>query len=188
MNQNANNRKSLLKRFAPLGIFLILAGLFLYMLTLMNTGEYNPRDVPTEFIGKPAPEFNLPDLLDQTRMVSTSEFRGKPWLLNVWATWCPECWREHEYLIALAERRGIVIVGLNWRDETEKARQMLANLGNPFARIAVDKESDTVIDWGVYAAPETFLIDAEGIIRVKHKGALNETVWQKKFARHFDAG
>lgn len=176
------------KKLTPLVLFLVLAGLLLYMLTQMNTGEYNPRDVPTEFIGKPAPEFTLLDLLDPARTVSSSEFIGKPWLLNVWATWCPECWREHEYLVALAKQRGIVIVGLNWRDETDKARQMLAKLGNPFARVAIDKESDSVMDWGVYAAPETFLIDADGIIRAKHKGALNETVWQKKFARHFDTG
>lgn len=178
----------MVKKLTPLALFLALAVLLLYMLTQMNTGEYNPRDVPTEFIGKPAPEFVLPDLLDQTRTVSSSEFTGKPWLLNVWATWCPECWREHEYLVALAKQRGVVIVGLNWRDETEQARQMLAKLGNPFMRVAVDKESDAVMDWGVYAAPETFLIDAEGVIRAKHKGALNESVWQKKFAQHINSG
>jgi cytochrome c biogenesis protein CcmG/thiol:disulfide interchange protein DsbE len=178
----------MVKKIAPLALFIALAGLFLYMLTQMNRGEYNPRDVPSEFIGKPAPEFALPDLLEPNQMVSSSDFRGKPWLLNVWATWCPECWREHGYLNSLAKQRGIVIVGLNWRDELDKARQMLTELGNPFARVVVDKESDAVMDWGVYAAPETFLIDAEGVIRAKHKGAMNETVWQKKFAPHFETG
>jgi len=111
--------------------------------------------------------------------------KGKTWLLNVWATWCRECWREHEYLVTLAEQRNITIIGLNWRDERADAKKMLAQLGNPFSQIAFDPNSEAVIDWGVYGAPETFLIDKQGVVRVKHKGALNETVWQDKFARYF---
>ena len=182
----SENKAAKLRRFMPILIFLVLAALLLYMLTLMNKGEYNPRDIPTEFIGKMAPEFTLPNLLNPEETVSPSNMRGKVWLLNVWATWCRECWREHKYLVALAEQRNIKIIGLNWRDERSAAKSMLDQLGNPFFQVAYDPNSEAVIDWGVYGAPETFLIDSEGIIREKHKGALNEQVWQARFAKYFE--
>lgn len=173
-----------LKAILPLGLFLLLAVLFFFMLAKINQGEYNPRDIPTEFIGRTAPDFSLPDLLKPEQSVTPTGFRGKPWLLNVWGTWCPECWREHEYLGELA-LRGIPIVGLNWRDDPEEAKKMLARLGNPFVAIGFDPSSDVAIDWGVYGAPETFLIDAEGVIRVKHKGAMTPQIWQDKFQAYF---
>lgn len=184
----SEKKPSMLRRFTPFIIFLIMASLLLYMMTLMNQGDYNPRDIPTEFIGKSAPEFALPDLINPDETVSSSALKGRTWLLNVWATWCRECWREHEYLVALAKQRNIFIVGLNWRDERTDAMQMIDRLGNPFSQIAFDPNSEAVIDWGVYGAPETFLIDKEGIVRVKHKGALNEAVWQDKFAQYFEGG
>ena len=172
----------------PLALFLALAGLFWYVLGLMNEGEYNPREVPTQFIGRPAPSFSLPDLLDPTTKVSPQDMAGKPWLLNVWGTWCPECWKEHDYLLHLARRKNIPIVGINWRDEAAEAKAMLTRLGNPFTKIGFDPNSNAVIEWGVYGAPETFLIDAEGIVRVKHTGAMSAEVWREKFATYFEAG
>ncbi len=175
------------KAIIPLLLFVALSGLFLYVLVQMNKGEYNPRDIPTEFIGRAAPEFTLPSLFDPNQQVSSSAFEGNPWLLNVWGTWCPECWREHEYLLTLRQR-GIPIVGIDWRDDREEAKAMLARLGNPFVAVGFDPDSELAIDYGVYGAPETFLIDADGIIRAKHAGAMNETVWREKFASHFDKG
>lgn len=173
------------KAVIPLAIFLGMAGLFLLMLDRMNEGEYNPRDIPTEFIGRSAPEFALPDLFDADRTVRPSDYKGKTWLLNVWGTWCPECWREHEYLLHL-QQRGVPIVGINWRDEAEEAKSMLARLGNPFQQVAFDPDSQAVIEYGVYGAPETFLIDASGTICQKHAGAMTEAVWQKKFVPHLN--
>jgi cytochrome c biogenesis protein CcmG/thiol:disulfide interchange protein DsbE len=112
---------------------------------------------------------------------------GKVWLLNVWGTWCPECWKEHEYLIHLAKRKQVPIIGINWRDDAAEAKAMLKRLGNPFQQIAFDPTSDAVIDWGVYGAPETFLIDADGIVREKHTGAVNSRVWEEKFKSYFVA-
>ncbi|MEN8174202.1 MAG: DsbE family thiol:disulfide interchange protein [Pseudomonadota bacterium] len=169
----------------PLGLFLVLVGLFYFTLMQIDEGEYNPRDIPTEFIGRTAPEFSLPDLLEPTTQVSPSIFKGKAWLLNVWGTWCPECWREHEYLVQLATREGVTIVGLNWRDDAAEAKAMLGRLGNPFTAIPFDPDSNAAIDWGVYGAPETFLIDAEGVIREKHKGAIDPQVWSEKFRPYF---
>ena len=169
----------------PLAAFLALAGLFLFVLNQMNQGEYNPRDVPTQFIGREAPSFSLPDLFDPAQMVSTEAMRGRVWVLNIWGTWCPECWKEHDYLMHLAEREQVPIIGINWRDDANEAKGMLARLGNPFERVGFDPQSDAVIDWGVYGAPETFLIDADGIVRVKHAGAMTPGVWREKFADHF---
>lgn len=173
------------KALLPLVIFVALAGLFWLMLDRMNQGEYNPRDVPTQFIGRAAPGFNLPELFNPQQMVSPDLYKGKVWLLNVWGTWCPECWREHDYLLTL-KSNGIPIVGINWRDELNEARAMLVQKGNPFELVGYDPDSDAVIDWGVYGAPETFLIDAEGIVRVKHKGAMTSQAWREKFATWFD--
>lgn len=172
----------------PLGIFLAMAGLFWFVLIQMGQGEYNPQEVPTQFIGREAPAFSLPDLLDPTQTVNSESMRGRPWLMNVWATWCPECWKEHDYLLHLAQREGVPIVGINWRDDPDEARAMLTRLGNPFLQIGFDPNSDAVIDWGVYGAPETFLIDADGIVRAKHAGQLTPAVWNEKFRAHFAAG
>jgi cytochrome c biogenesis protein CcmG/thiol:disulfide interchange protein DsbE len=171
---------------APLIGFLVLAGLFWFVLDKMNEGEYDPRDVPTQFIGRTAPAFTLPDLFDPDGVVRSSDMAGRPWLLNVWGTWCPECWKEHEYLVHLARREGVPIIGLNWRDDAAEAKAMLARLGNPFLKVGFDPHSEAVIDWGVYGAPETFLIDAEGIVREKHKGAMRPEIWESKFKSYFD--
>lgn len=172
----------------PLALFLALAGMFWYVLGKMNEGEYNPRNVPTQFIGRTAPAFSLPELYDPSRTVSPTDMAGKTWLLNVWGTWCPECWKEHDYLMHLAKREGVPIVGINWRDEANEAKGMLERLGNPFMMVGFDPNSDAVIEWGVYGAPETFLIDAEGVVRVKHTGAMTPTVWREKFASYFAGG
>ena len=172
----------------PLAIFLALAGLFWYVLGKMNEGEYNPRDVPTQFIGRPAPPSSLPDLFDPTRQVTSAEMAGRVWLLNVWGTWCPECWKEHEYLLHLAKNENVPIIGIDWRDDANEAKAMLARLGNPFHRLGFDAHSNAAIDWGVYGAPETFLIDAEGVVREKHTGALTPQVWNSKFKPYFANG
>lgn len=170
----------------PLVGFVVLVGLFWFTLERMNEGEYNPRDVPTEFIGRAAPAIDVPDLYDATKIVRSSDYKGQPWLFNVWGTWCPECWREHEYLLELAKHHGVAIVGLNWRDDAAEAKAMLARLGNPFAQIGFDPDSSVAIDWGVYGAPETFLVDADGVIREKHTGAMTPAVWEEKFRRYFE--
>jgi cytochrome c biogenesis protein CcmG, thiol:disulfide interchange protein DsbE len=169
----------------PLG-FLLLMVLFWLMLDRIGGGEYNPRDIPTEFIGKAAPSINVPDLFDPSRMVQTADMKGQVWLFNVWGTWCPECWREHEYLLELSKM--VPIIGLNWRDQADESKAMLARLGNPFKQIGFDPQSNVAMDWGVYGAPETFLVDAEGVIRAKHAGAMTPQVWEQKFRVYFEKG
>ncbi len=158
----------------PLGIFLVIM-VFLYL----GLGR-NPREVPSVLINKPAAPFTLPDLFDPDKTVDSASMQGQVWLLNVWGTWCPECWREHEFLVYLAKQEGVPIVGIDWRDDAEEARKMIAENGNPFIALGSDPESRVIMNYGVYGAPETFLIDSQGIIRWKHAGAITPELWSNE--------
>ncbi|MCB1868887.1 MAG: DsbE family thiol:disulfide interchange protein [Gammaproteobacteria bacterium] len=162
--------------------FLIPLGLFLALVVLLGVGlTLDPRDVPSVLIDKKASEFSLPDLFDPSKRVDSASMKGRVWLLNVWGTWCPECWREHEFLIYLAEQEKVPIVGIDWRDNDAEAKEFLREKGNPFIAVGVDPESNAIMDLGVYGAPETFLIDKQGVIRKKHKGAMTLQVWREEF-------
>ncbi len=150
----------------PLIAFAVLVVLLAVGLTL------NPRLVPSPLIGKPAPEFELPLLLEDGSF-SNKDLIGHVTLLNVWASWCFACRQEHETVKRLS-RNGVRIIGLNYKDEPGDAKQWLAKLGNPYQRVATDYDGRVGIDWGVYGAPETFLIDQQGIIRHKVIGPLSD--------------
>jgi cytochrome c biogenesis protein CcmG/thiol:disulfide interchange protein DsbE len=137
--------------------------------------------IPSVLVGRPAPEFTLPSLTDPSTMVSSATLRGKPYVLNVWGTWCVECRVEHQSLLEIQKLGQVPIIGLNWRDDDAQALAWIAQLGNPYAQIAVDKEGHAAIDLGVYGAPETFLVDAKGIIVHKHFGPLSLAIWQRDF-------
>ena len=154
------------RRFMPLIAFAVLVVLLAIGLTL------NPRLVPSPLIGKPAPVFELPLLLKDGSF-SNKDLIGHVTLVNVWASWCFACRQEHETVKRLS-RNGVRIIGLNYKDEPDDAKQWLAKLGNPYQRIAVDYDGRIGIDWGVYGAPETFLIDQQGIIRHKVIGPLSD--------------
>lgn len=157
---------SLLKRFMPLIIFGAMVVLLAIGLTL------NPRLVPSPLIDKPAPVFELP-LLFKEGSFSNEDLLGQVTLVNVWASWCFACRQEHEVVKNLA-RSGVRVVGLNYKDESADAKNWLARLGNPYQVVAVDYDGRIAIDWGVYGAPETFLIDKQGIIRHKVIGPLSD--------------
>jgi len=157
----------------PLVLFLALAALLYKGLAL------NPREVPSPLIGKPAPEFTLPELKDNSRQLSHRDFQGKVSLLNVWATWCVSCRAEHPLLMQLA-RQGVTIYGLDYKDSREDAQRWLQRFGNPYVANAFDADGRVGIDWGVYGTPETFVIDKHGIIRHKHIGPLTEEAIQSE--------
>ena len=164
------NQPSVLRRFMPLIMFAVLVGFLAIGLTL------NPREVPSPLIGKPAPEFNLP-LLIRDGSFSNKDLIGHVTLVNVWASWCFACRQEHEAVKFLSSK-GIRVVGLNYKDESDDAKKWLSRLGNPYQSIFVDYDGRVAIDWGVYGAPETFLVDQQGIIRHKVIGPLSD---QNKF-------
>jgi cytochrome c biogenesis protein CcmG/thiol:disulfide interchange protein DsbE len=159
-------QSTVLRRFMPLIIFAALVVVMAIGLTL------NPRLVPSPLIGKPAPAFELPLLLGEGGF-SDKDFIGHVTLLNVWASWCFACRQEHEVVKQLS-RNGVRVIGLNYKDESADAKKWLARLGNPYQKIAVDLDGRIAIDWGVYGAPETFLIDKKGIIRHKVIGPLSD--------------
>ena len=132
--------------------------------------------MPSPLVGKPIPTFTLTRLDNPAVTISDADFRGKVTLLNVWATWCVSCRREHETLVELAKTGQVEIYGLNYKDNREDANRYLAQLGNPYVANAFDNDGRVGIDWGVYGAPETFVIDREGIIRHKHIGPLTTDI------------
>ena len=159
----------------PLAIFLLIA-VFLYKGLFLN-----PSDIGSTMIGKPLPEFSLASLETPERKVSTADLQELPALLNVWATWCPTCKAEHAMLNKLAAQ-GVVVYGVNYKDDGDAARQWLAQLGNPYRFSVEDPEGSLGINLGVYGAPETFVIDRHGIVRDKFVGAIDERIWRERLA------
>ncbi|NKB77585.1 MAG: DsbE family thiol:disulfide interchange protein [Gammaproteobacteria bacterium] len=154
-----------MNRFSlPLGIFVTMVALLAVGLTL------NPREIPSPFIGKPAPEFLLPALDENASQISNETFKGKVWVLNVWASWCVACRQEHPLLMDVANRKLVTIVGLNYKDKRSDALEWLQRHGDPYRHIPFDEAGNVAIDYGVYGVPETFVIDKAGIVRLKHIG------------------
>lgn len=160
--------------------FLIPLFVFLGLVVLLGIGlTLDPREVPSPFIGKPAPVFSLPQVAEPGKTLGNADFKGQVSLFNVWASWCVSCRQEHPVLNALAKRGIVPIYGLNYKDEREAALGWLDRLGNPYTASAFDAEGKTGIDWGVYGVPETFIIDKRGIIRYKHTGPVTEDALEK---------
>jgi cytochrome c biogenesis protein CcmG/thiol:disulfide interchange protein DsbE len=136
--------------------------------------------VKSALIGKPVPEFRLPDLMNPGATVDGAAFKGRWMLVNVWATWCAECERENPVLLGIRQQDKVVVVGLNYQDKDDAAREWLAKRGNPFNAIGVDKEGRAAIDFGVYGAPESFLVNPQGIVVHKVVGAVSAEEWNKK--------
>lgn len=160
----------------PLLVLLGLGALFASRL-----GE-DPGLIPSPLIDQPLPSFTLQTLDAPPQTVSSDDLRGKPFLLNVWGSWCAFCADEHGFLMQLARNRVIDIYGFNWKDERDAATQWLADLGNPYVLSVVDQQGSAAIDLGVYGAPETFLVDANGIVVHKFVGPLDAASWQQEFA------
>lgn len=163
--------------------FLLPAGIFAALVALLFIGiQRAPTKsvIASPLIDQPAPQFVLP-VLGSNETFSNDSMRGRWYLLNVWGTWCAECRREHDMLLEIASRGEVPIVGLNWKDDPAAAKQWLEQLGNPYSVIPADREGRVAIDWGVYGAPETFLIDDRGIVRYKHVGALHPLAWESEF-------
>ena len=169
--------------------FLLPFAAFVALVVLFAFGLNPSRDIhalPSPLIGKPAPAFSLTDVMDSVRPVSNTAYKGQVYLLNVWGTWCIACREEHEALLAISQQRVLPIIGIDWSidhttNERDKAQKWLAKLGNPYTSVAFDLEGRTVIDLGVTAAPETFLVDGRGRILYKLANPMTPEVWQREF-------
>lgn len=162
-----------LKFALPLIVFVAI-GIFLY-----RGLDRDPRELPSPLIGKAAPSFTLPVLASPQTTWSPESMRGKVWLLNVWGSWCTACHVEHPVLLDLAKSKQVPIVGLAWKDMLDNSRAWLDRLGDPYLMTVSDFSGKVAIDYGVYGAPETFLIDQAGVIRYKHVGPITRELLDK---------
>ena len=161
--------------------------LFIGLVAFLLIGLHrDPNEVPSPLINKPAPNFQLPQLHDPAKTISAQDMRGKVWLLNFWGTWCIACREEHPRLVEYAKSKALPIYGVDYKyandatDERSAAVQLLGELGNPYTMTVFDAEGRTSIDYGVYGAPESFLIDKDGVIRFKQIGPITDEVWNKQ--------
>ena len=161
--------------------FLLPLGAFAVLMVFLAVGlRLDPREVPSPFIGKPAPQFAATRLEDPAALLSPAHMDGKVWLLNVWASWCASCRVEHPVLMSFARSGSVPVVGLNYKDKREEGMAWLREHGNPYLTSAFDHDGRIGIDYGVYGVPETFVIDRRGIVRLKHVGPLTEKVLAEK--------
>lgn len=165
----------------PLIAFAILIPIF-----VIGLGK-DPSQLPSPLLQKPAPQFELPSVTDPTRTVGSASYANDLAIVNVWATWCVGCRQEHGFLMQLAESGAIPIYGLNWRDNRAEAQRFLQQLGNPYLDSAYDEDGRVGIDWGVYGAPETFLIGADGTVLYKQLGPLSWGLWEQNFVPRIEA-
>ena len=164
----------MLRYILPFILFVVI-GVFLY-----KGLSLDPRDLGSTLIDKPAPSFSLPLMDDMTQTVSEKDFLGKVSIFNIWASWCGTCRYEHPLLMQL-QQQGYIIYGLVYKDKLADAKQVLARTGNPYEANAFDEKGTVAIDWGVTGTPETFVIDKQGIVRMKHVGQITVDIWRNKF-------
>jgi len=161
----------------PLGVFALLA----VVLAIGIAHSPDKGTIISPLLGKPAPEFSLPSLTEPGKTVKSTDLRGRWYVFNVWGTWCFACRDEHNMLLKLSHEGVVPIIGMDWKDSESDALAYLQQLGNPYDVIAVDKDGREAIDWGVYGAPETFLVNDKGIVVYKYVGAITQEAWEKQF-------
>ena len=161
--------------------YLLPLGIFLVLVVFLGIGlGLNPREIPSPLIDKPAPAFDLVQLHEPGKSLTTQDMQGKVWLLNVWASWCVSCREEHPVLVELAKTKVVPIVGLNYKDQRPEALRWLQQFGDPYVMSIVDGNGRVGINYGVYGVPETFVIDKTGVIRYKQIGPVTPKALQEK--------
>lgn len=160
--------------FIPLGVFLVLVGFLAVGFKLDD-----PHRLPSAMIDQPIAEFSLSDLKEPDKKITNADLKGQVSLVNVWATWCPNCLVEHPELMRISKEEDVRIVGVNYNDEREKALAWLKRHNNPYAFNIMDNQGKLGIDLGVYGAPETYVVDANGVVRYRHVGVVSRKVWEE---------
>jgi cytochrome c biogenesis protein CcmG, thiol:disulfide interchange protein DsbE len=167
--------------FIPAGGFVALGGFLAFALMRIGSGKLDVHEIKSPLIGRAAPAFILPSVTDPAKQLDSHSLAGQAYLVNVWGTWCGSCRDEHDALLAIARSGRVPLIGIDWRDERALAVGYLAQLGNPYREVVSDSDGRVAIDWGVYGAPETFLVSPAGIVLEKHVGPLTEEAWRTKF-------
>ncbi len=169
------NNNNWLKPFISLSIFVLFVVVFYFLIGQDKT------ELPSQLIDRPAPNFSVRNLLNKERVHSQEDFKGKITLLNVWASWCPSCYTEHPFWQEYAKNPDVQLVGLNYRDKEQKALRFLHEQGNFYQWNLFDENGRLGIEFGVYGAPETFIIDHKGMVRYRHVGVVSPQVYQNLF-------
>jgi len=163
--------------------FLIPLGAFVLLAVILAIGVKHSPDngvIKSPLINKPVPDFNLPHLQDPNRTLGPKDLKGQWYLINVWGVWCGTCHEEHPWLLDYQKQNVVPIIGIDWNDQDDVALQYLNQEGNPFSSVVVDHDGRTAINLGVYAAPESFLVNPDGLIVYKCTGALTREIWQRE--------
>jgi len=159
----------------PSLFFLLILLTFFYLLTI----ERNPSEIPSNLLGKNVPKFETKSLFKKEKFLSYKEFGNEITLVNFFATWCKPCRDEHVFIKRFSDEKKIKVIGINYKDDPEKATKWLKNLGNPYSDVPLDKKGTIAIDWGVYGIPETFIVNAKGIIKYRHVGPITKKIYKK---------
>ena len=159
----------------PSIFFFIILSIFFYLLIT----ERNPSEIPSNLLNKNVPFFEAESLFKNEKFISSQELKNEIILVNFFATWCKPCRDEHVYIERFSNEKGIKVIGINYKDNSDTATLWLKELGNPYAAVAVDKNGRIAIDWGVYGIPETFIVNSEGIIKYRHVGPVTKKIYKK---------
>ena len=159
----------------PSVVFFLILSIFFYLLII----DRNPSEIPSNLLNKNIPIFEAESLFKDKKFISSNEFKDEIILVNFFATWCKPCRDEHVYIMRFANEREIKVIGINYKDNTEKTIKWLKDLGNPYKNILIDKNGKIAIDWGVYGIPETFVINSNGIIKYRHVGPITNKIYKK---------
>ena len=159
----------------PSIFFLLILLIFFYLLII----DRNPSELPSNLLDKNFPKFTTESLLNEEKFISSKELENEIILVNFFATWCKPCREEHVFIKRFSNEKEIKVIGINYKDNSKKAKQWLKELGNPYANVAVDKNGRIAIDWGVYGIPETFIVNSKGIIKYRHVGPITKEIYKK---------
>jgi cytochrome c biogenesis protein CcmG/thiol:disulfide interchange protein DsbE len=173
-----------LRFLIPAALVAVLCGFFWYALwdDPNDPNRYDPQLIESPIVGHPAPGFSAPSLADPAQRIALKQFLGKPFILNFWGTWCVACRDEHPELLAIQQEAAIPIVGIDWKEENhQNAKEWLSQLGNPYYVVGTDDDGRIAIDWGVYGAPETYLVGADGRVLRKKTGPMSVKIWRDEF-------
>jgi cytochrome c biogenesis protein CcmG/thiol:disulfide interchange protein DsbE len=160
--------------FIPLLVFVVVSVILFKGLNKTTNNVISP------LLNKPAPIFNLPQLMDPQKIYTEKDLLGEITIVNFWATWCPPCWKEHPVLVKIANDYKIRMLGINYKDTPENAKKWLSESANPYYVVLTDEQGKTAIEWGIIAVPETFVVDKQGIVRYKHTGPITLTKWENE--------
>ena len=159
----------------PSIFFLLILSTFFYLLII----ERNPFELPSNLLNKNVPNFETESLLKNENFVSSKEFGNEVILVNFFATWCLPCRNEHVYVKRFSNEKGIRVIGINYKDNSDNAIEWLKNLGNPYSDVPLDDNGRIAIDWGVYGIPETFIVNSKGIIKYRHVGPITKKIYKR---------